>query len=459
MATADAISALAQYQGPSRQSDDIVTEDAAARRFAELFVGRLRYCHDTGAWFKWDGAIWRKSRTGEAFHWAREVARGLAASQPEKARYTISRTAFATGVDKFARCDPVFATTADYWDRDTFLLGTPGGTVDLKTGALRTPLPEDGITKSTAVAPSTQADCPIWRRFLEETTGGDANLIGFLRQWAGYALTGDTREQALLFVFGPGGNGKTVFVNAIRGILGEYAVVAAMDVFISSNSDRHPADLAMLQGARLVTASETEEGRQWAESRIKQVTGGDPITARFMRQNFFTFQPRFKLTIIGNHKPALHNVDDAQRRRFNLVEFTRKPAAPDLRLEEKLKGEWPGILRWMIDGCLDWQTNGLRRPDSVVEATAVYFDDQDLFAQWLAEECDAEPGNPWKNATSSELFRSWQEFAIRAGEKPSSQKSFVATMQQRGFERKKGTNGVRLLLGVRLNPRLQHEDY
>ena len=137
--------------------------------------------------------------------------------------------------------------------------------------------------------PSAQAECPIWHRFLEETTGGDANLIGFLRQWAGYALTGDTREQALLFVFGPGGNGKSVFVNAIRGIMGDYAIVAAMDVFISSNSDRHPADLAMLQGARLVTASETEEGRQWAESRIKQVTGGDPITARFMRQNFFTF--------------------------------------------------------------------------------------------------------------------------------------------------------------------------
>jgi putative DNA primase/helicase len=198
-------------------------------------------------------------------------------------------------------------------------------------------------------------------------------LIRFLQQWAGYCLTGDTREHALVFVCGPGGNGKSVLINVIMGILHEYAVTAAMETFTASKSDRHPTDLAMLRGRRLVTASESEEGRAWAESRIKQMTGGDPITARFMRQDFFTFCPQFKLIIIGNHKPVLHCVDDAARRRFNIVPFTRTPASPDPLLEEKLKTEWPGIFRWMIEGCLDWQAHRLIRPASVVDATEDYF--------------------------------------------------------------------------------------
>ena len=161
----------------------------------------------------------------------------------------------------------------------------------------------------------------------------------------------------------------------------------------------------MLRGARMVTASETEEGRSWAESRIKQMTGGDPITARFMQKDFFTFQPAFKLTIIGNHKPLLRNVDEAARRRFNLVPFNRMPANVDRQLPEKLREEWPGILRWMIEGCLDWQENGLVRPDSVIRATESYFEDQDLLSQWLAEECDAEPGNNYKYGGRREAVR------------------------------------------------------
>jgi putative DNA primase/helicase len=150
-----------------------------------------------------------------------------------------------------------------------------------------------------------------------------------------------------------------VFLNALTAILSAYAATAAMDTFTASKGDKHPTDLAMLRGARLVTASETEEGRAWAEARIKQITGGDPITARFMRQDFFTFVPQFKLTIVGNHQPVLKNVDDAARRRFNIVPFTRKPSHPDPQLEEKLRAEYPAILRWMVDGCLDWQKHGL----------------------------------------------------------------------------------------------------
>jgi putative DNA primase/helicase len=205
----------------------------------------------------------------------------------------------------------------------------------------------------------------------------------------------------------------------------------------------------MLRGARLVAASETEQGRTWAESRIKQLTGGDPISARFMRRDFFTFTPNFKLTIIGNHQPMLQTVDDAVRRRFNIVPFVLRPAQPDRQLEDKLRDEWPEILRWMIRGCLDWQQNGLIRPPAVIEATETYFADQDMLAQWLAQECDVQPGNELMKAASGDLYRSWCGFATRAGHKAESQRAFAAAIQKRGLQphrdkHMRGFKGIRL---------------
>ena len=303
----------------------------------------------------------------------------------------------------------------DFWDRNPMLLGTPRGTVDLTTGALRPSDPTDGITKLTAVAPAARAEAPTWLSFLNDATNGDGELIHFLQQWCGYCLTGDVSEHALLFLYGPGGNGKSVFLNTVAGAMLDYHVTAPMETFTASNSDRHPTDLAGLRGARLVAVSETEEGRAWAESKIKGVTGGDPVSARFMHQDYFEYKPLFKLTIIGNHKPRLRNVDDAVRRRFNIVPFIHKPANPDPRLEDKLRSEWPAILRWAIDGCLDWQKDRLVRPKVVTDATAEYFDDQDSFSQWLEECCDVEIGNRYKTATSDDLFASWSGHARAAG--------------------------------------------
>ncbi|WP_371259536.1 phage/plasmid primase, P4 family [Bradyrhizobium sp. URHD0069] len=214
---------------------------------------------------------------------------------------------------------------------------------------------------------------------------------------------------------------------------------------------KHPADLAMLRGPRLVTASETEEGRAWAEARIKQMTGGDPITARLMRQNFFTFVPQFKLMIVGNHKPVLHNVDEAARRRFNIVPFTRKPRVPDRELEAKLVCEGPGILQWMIEGCLDWLANGLIRPASVVAATDAYFSDQDLMGQWLEDCCDCRLGDQSIWDRSADLFESWAEYAIHAGEPQGSKKAFGQSLQRRGFETYRAPNaGTRAFRFLRL---------
>ena len=209
--------------------------------------------------------------------------------------------------------------------------------------------------------------------------------------------------------------------------------MSAPDTFAAVRGDRHTTDLAMLRGARLVTASETREGRAWDEVRIKNLTGGDPITARYMRQDNFTYLPTFKITVVGNYAPVLRNVGDAERRRFCIVPFVTKPARPDPLLEQKLRAEWPAIFAWMIAGCLDWQANGLKRPQRVLTETADYFAAQDVFGQWIEDQCNPEPGNARKWETSAVLYASWQKYADDAGEPRESRKSFAENMKRRGF--------------------------
>ena len=413
-----------------------LTEDAAATIFVEKYYAELRFCHDTGAWLRWNGNIWQRETTALAFDWCRATCRTL--SNGTKA---LSKATSASGVERFARADRAFAVTADYWDKDPFLLGTPSGTVDIRDGKLRPAQQLDYITKSTLVAPVPFAECPIWLKFLDEATRGDAELIRFLQQWCGYSLTGDIREHALLFIFGPGGNGKGVFLNTVAGIFGDYATVAAMETFTASRSDHHPTDLAMLRAARLVYVSETEEGRAWAENRIKALTGGDPISARFMRQDFFTYWPQFKITVIGNHKPVLRNVDDANRRRFNLAPFTFKPDSPDLQLQDKLEPEHPAILRWMLDGALDWQRNGLSRPNVVRAATAEYFADQDTVRQWVEDCCETTEHDAAD--TNASLFASWKNYATAHGEAAGGSKGFSQRLQTLGFQPIKDTLSIR----------------
>ncbi len=427
-----------------------LTEDGIALAFTKRHQDDLRYDHDRGAWYQWTGKTWREDETKLAFSWSRRICRQLAkdAGVEGKMLATLAKASTAAAVERFAQADPVLAVTSKIWDRDLFLLGTPDGTVDLRTGEIRAPVPEDHITKMTAVAPSTMPECPKWLAFLEQVTANDAGLIRFLKQWCGYCLTGDISEHALLFAHGPGGNGKGVFLNTVTFILGDYARTAAMDTFVATASDKHPTDLAMLRGARLVCASETEEGRAWAESRIKQMTGGDMITARFMRQDFFEYKPQFKLTIIGNHKPVLKNVDDAARRRFNMAPFLYKPPVKDMQLEEKLRAEAPGILKWMIEGCLDWQKNGLVRPDVVTKATAEYFAEQDLVNQWAEDCCNR---GPTQSDTLAVLFKSWSDYALANGEKPGTTKWFSQTLAKLGCEAVKntpGNNGKRGFKGI-----------
>lgn len=343
-------------------------DDALALEFTARHACALRYVAKWGSWLYWDGTRWKLEDTLKAFDFARVVAREAAVDckkLTDKAKIASAKTVAA--IEKLARADRRHAATVDLWDAELWLLNTPGGVVDLRSGSLLPHDPRRYMTKITAVAPG--GDRPRWRKFLDEITGGNAELQSFLQRIAGYVLTGSIREHALFFFYGTGGNGKSVFLNTLTAILADYAAVAPMETFIVTQSERHPTDLAGLQGARLVTAQETERGRRWAESKIKALTGGDPIRARFMRQDFFTYLPSFKLVIAGNHRPSLSGVDAAIRRRFHLVPFTVTIANPDKDLIDKLRAEWPAILVWMIEGCLAWQREGLNPPAAVRDAT------------------------------------------------------------------------------------------
>jgi putative DNA primase/helicase len=212
-------------------------------------------------------------------------------------------------------------------------------------------------------------------------------------RYLGYGLTGDMREHAFVCGHGEGGNGKGVLAITISKLMGGYAATASMDLFTESRFDRHPTELARLRGARLVTASETEENRAWKEQLIKQLTGGDTITARFMRQDFFEYKPQFKLLIYGNHRPSLGDLGESMKRRVNLFPFDQKPKQKDLELEAKLMDNAAGILHWQIQGCLDWQKSGLIRPPSVINATADYFAEQDHVRRWIEDRCDVGNAN------------------------------------------------------------------
>jgi putative DNA primase/helicase len=350
-------------------------------------------------------------------------------------------------VERLASADRRHAAVIEQWDADPWALNTQGGIVDLRTGVLRIGTREDYATKITATAPSN-AGYPLWLAFLGQVTAGDLELQLFLQRMAGYILTGVTTEHALFFIYGTGANGKSVFINTISGLLGDYVRCAPIETFIASSSEHHPTDVAGLQGARLVTSVETEDGRRWAESRLKALTGGDRVSARFMRQDFFEFVPQFKLLIAGNHKPGLRTVDEAIRRRFNLVPFTVTiPLADrDAQLAEKLRAEWGGILQWAIEGCLAWQSQALNAPVSVRDATEAYLSAEDSLARWMDECCIVNEAC-WSSASA--LFASRRQWAERNQEHTGSQKRFSENLESRGFKAQR-TRSARGVLGLGL---------
>jgi putative DNA primase/helicase len=442
---------------PPRSTGDPFTEDALALRFSERHAEDLRYIATKAQWLKWDGDRWLPDATLLGFDLARKSCRFDAQEYGNgKPPPGILSSRTVASVERLAKADRRQAATLEQWDADPWLLNTE--TAILRTGLGRPPNPADYITKKTAcpVAPSGTPH-PIWSAFLDRITAGNVELEKFLQRFCGYCCTGVTTEHKFVFAYGTGANGKSTLINTIREILGDYATVADVGTFIAYRIERHPTDVAKLHGFRLAVAQETEKGRRWDEAKIKSMTGGDKMTARFMRQDFFDFVPKFKLWITGNHKPILTNVDEAMRRRMLVVPLTAQipPEKRDPNLAEKLKAEWPAILRWIIDGCLEWQQIGLAPPAIVTEATDAYFDDQDLIKQWL-EECTEDSG-PFAFTSSSQLFSSWKAWCDARGLPPGNSQNLSDALHDRGLERKRTGRGNGFK-GITLKAQNREED-
>ena len=441
----DALIAQAPEQAkhqPQTAAADGGLEDRIALDFSARHVVRLRYVAVWNKWLQWNGAHWVFEDTLHAFHLARELCRDA-----EDARHkTVS------AVVGLARADRRQAATTAQWDTNSWLLGTPGGTIDLRTGLMRPPDERDYITKIVKVTPAgapPDKSCPLWLNFLDRVTAGNKDLQAFLQRMCGYCLTGVTTEDALFFLYGLGANGKSVFLRTVSAVVADYHKTASMEMFTVTHSERHPTDLAMLRGARLVTAIETEEGKRWDESKLKTLTGGDPIAARFMRQDFFEYVPQFKLLIAGNHKPVFRNVDEAIRRRVKLCPFTVTipEAERDQQLSAKLRTEWPGVLRWMIDGCLMWQRDGLNPPAVVKDATDSYLTGQDDLQQFIDDACVV-GANEWD--TSAHLWDGWTDWAEDNREFIGTQRRFSDRLLDKGFDNdRSGKSRTRVFLGIR----------
>jgi putative DNA primase/helicase len=403
-------------------SKDGPTEDCVARGFARARENDLRYDHSRRRWYRFNGHLWVPDQVGTVQELLKAYVRSLGV------RDMLTHRALSS-IASLVRTDALIAVTGSSWDFDPFLLGTPNGVMDLRTGAY-VPDPEQRyVTKTTSVAPSS-GNPTLWSAFLHEATAGDAETIEFLRLWFGYCLTGDVSEQILVFIYGDGGSGKGVFVNTMLRLIGSYGYAAPINMFAASRQEQHPTSMADLMGRRFVVASETKRGARWADEQVKWLTGGDRITARRMRGDFFSYDPTHKITIVGNHAPALDATDNAMKRRLRVVPFDHKPVRQDSQLADKLAAEAPQILNWVIGGCVEWQRVGLSNPPKIRAATDAYFVVQDLFGDWCRACCDITPDavEPTKH-----LLASWNSFRRDHGEPPEIEKSLVERLQRAGF--------------------------
>lgn len=420
------------------------SEDALAERFTDRYHETMKFCSASACWYVWWNGRWQEDETAVAVDRARKICKLASSdvmvratslgSKADRISNTISSRRMFSNVEAIARTDRRHVVKPTKFDSRPYILNTPGGIVDLRTGQLRPARKDDFCTLSTACAPDGEQNCPRWFEFLEDATNGDPELKLYLQRVAGYSLTGAVTEHAFFFCYGGGGNGKGTYVNTLDYLLGTYSKVAQMDTFTETRYSKHSTELAFLQGARLVTAQELDAGAKWNESRIKTLTGGDPITARHMYQSEFTYYPTFKLLFSGNNKPIIKNVDAAMRRRMYLIPFEYQvpEEKQDGGLQDHLKEvEGPGILQWAIEGCLDWQHNTLNPPERVMLTTNEYFEEEDRIGAFFDECCEMGPG---LREITTRLYNRYREWAEENGEYPVSRKRFLSTIAQKGYK-------------------------
>jgi P4 family phage/plasmid primase-like protien len=431
------------------------TDLGNAERFFHHQGDYFKYNTIFGKWFIWDGKRWAEDKTQtiiqlgmkeirniykEAFNEDDEEKRKAIADHARRSESKGRLEAMISLVQSFVPVLP------EAMDQDDWLFNCENGVIDLKTGALQQHDRELMMTKITNIFYDSKADCPIWKGFLNDIFQDEQgrikqDTIDFLQKAVGYSLTGSSREQVVFFLYGTGRNGKSTFMNVVKEILGEYGKQTNADTFTVKKSDRVNNDIAALKGARLVAATESEEGARLAESLVKQLTGGEPIQARFLHQEFFEYVPQFKIFFTTNHKPAIKGGDLGIWRRIRLIPFT--VTIPDEKLDkdlpEKLRKEMPGILRWMVEGCLKWQKEGLSIPDEVKEATNNYRDEMDTLGNFLKEFCiESEKAK----GLSSELYRKYTEWCSENGEYELSKTKFNKKLEERGYKKSRDSRGI-----------------
>jgi putative DNA primase/helicase len=349
----------------------------------------------------------------------------------------------------------------DALDCDPMLLAVPNGVIDLHTGTLRQSQREDLITRLAPVYYDPDATCPRWEAFLAQIMAGDAELVGFLQRAIGYSLTGGTSERAMFILHGQGRNGKSTVLEIIRQLLGHYALRTPTETLLPKRDGAIPNDVARLRGARFVTASETDEGRRLSEAFVKELTGGDVVSARFLRGEWFDFRPICKIWLSTNHRPEIRGTDPAIWDRLRLIPFGVRVWDPDLdgpapstgpvvdkTLLATLQSELPGILNWAIAGCLAWQQDGLSTPVAVRAATAGYRRDMDIVGQFLKQCCVQEPLGRVQVKVLHDAYTQW---CAEVGESPLTRRKLGERLRERGFpEPQRGTGNVMYHHGLSL---------
>jgi putative DNA primase/helicase len=416
------------------------TDLSNARRLIELYGERIRFCHPWRKWLIWDSHRWAVDADGAVERMAKSVAdwiwRTANTLDDAAARRWAAKSAGKYGVDAMlALATSEVPISPDDMDGNEWLLNCPNGTVDLRTGEIRPHRKEDNITQLCPVEYDPNATAPTWEKFQRDVCNGDEELLAFKRRLMGYCLTGDVREQILPIAWGTGSNGKSTEIDALADTLGaDYTGTLPRSLLMVSRQERHPTELTTLFRKRLMFAHETDDGGRLSEALVKQLTGGDSITCRGMRQDFWTFLPTHKILLATNHKPDVRGTDHAIWRRLRLIPYTVKfdGERRDKSMPEKLADERPGILAWLVRGCREWQASGLAEPETVAAATREYRDAQDVLAAFLEDCCIISPSCRVK---AGQLYAAYKDWTDRTGEYTQTQRKFGDAMTEREFKR------------------------
>jgi len=421
-----------------------LTDTGNAQRLVARYGQDIRYCFDWGTYMIWDGRRWLKDQTGEIVRKAKQTNKSIYAEAADSgdenqskalAKHALrsqSKARIDAMID-LARTEPGVPVQPADLDADVWAFNVLNGTLDLKTGQYRPHSREELATKLAPVSYQPDASCPNWLTFLRQIMGDNDALVEYLQRAVGYALTGSTREQVLFMMYGTGANGKSTFLDTIRSLLGDYAQQTNFSTFMTRQQDGPRNDVARLVGARFAAAAEAEAGRRLSEVIVKQLTGGDAITARFLHKEFFEFIPQFKLFLAANHKPVIRGTDNAIWRRIRLIPFTVTipEGKRDKDLPERLKAELPGILTWAVEGCLRWQKEGLGEPEAVKEATGEYRDEMDSLGDFFKECCVQ---LPTATTSTKELYEAYKAWCEGNSEEPLKKIVFARHLGERGYE-------------------------